>query len=126
MQNKGFTLTEFLIVLMIVSLLLTFLPIKINNKFLLKTEMIKLKHSINYFKAKSLYKKKKIRINIVGNKLYAGDEKIIFSHGFKCSTSDLAFNERGNIDKGLTIKCSCNGQQSNLIIYLGNGYCYVK
>lgn len=125
-NNRGFTMIETMIVLLILTILILIIPTTMTKRGSLQFACKKIKDIIIHEKALALFEKQEHHILIKNQTIYLNKDQISIENQVYCEEYELYFNARGNVDKAGTIQCFYQNKTKEIIINLGSGNVYVK
>lgn len=118
---KGYTLLEMIIVVSIVSILMLTISMHRFDRLHLQYNMQKLQAFITYTKRKAILLKQQMTIDIDQNKVNTMNDSLELDQNVHCESYTIAFNQKGNVDKGGSFICYYNDAKAKIIVHLGNG-----
>ena len=125
-NRKGFTLIQTLFVFVIIGSIAVLIPSQVNSKVLLRFECEKLKDYLLQAQIEAIENKEQVVVNIEGSSIMINERTISLSNSTMCTTHEISFNERGNVNMAQTILCKSADSQKEIVINLGSGNIYVK
>ena len=125
-NRKGFTLIQTLFVFVIIGSIAVLIPSQVNSKVLLRFECEKLKDYLLQAQIEAVENKEPVVVNIEGSSIMINERTISLSNSTMCTTHEISFNERGNVNMAQTILCKSADSQKEVVINLGSGNIYVK
>lgn len=126
MQNKGYTLSQMIFVLLIISVLLIASPKLFRTKAILNYESERIKDILIYYQGQAIYQKEKVTIMIKENTIFSNDKEYTLAKGVNCGNHEVQFNLRGNVNQARTITCAYQSDTKDIVIHLGSGNVYIK
>lgn len=118
--NKGFTMIETVIVLVIIGILVLITPNFLINNVPLSYQMHYLKEKILMAQISALKEKQHSEV-IIENNYFMINGKQENYQGMVCEDSTITFNAFGNVNHAQTITCFQDDQEQSLVIQLGSG-----
>ncbi|MDQ0362956.1 hypothetical protein [Breznakia pachnodae] len=125
-NREGFTLIQTLFVFVIIGSIAVLIPSQVNSKVLLRFECEKLKDYLLQAQIEAIENKEQVVVNIEGSSIMINERTISLSNSTMCTTHEISFNERGNVNMAQTILCKSADSQKEVVINLGSGNIYVK
>lgn len=125
-NRKGFTLIQTLFVFVIIGSIAILIPSQVNSKVLLRFECEKLKDYLLQAQIEAIENKEQVVVRIEGNSIMINERTISLSNNTMCTTHEISFNERGNVNMAQTVMCKSADSQKEIVINLGSGNIYVK
>lgn len=126
MQNKGYTLSQMIFILMIISILLIASPLLFKTRAILNYESERMKDILIYYQGQAIYKKKKIVVMIKNNRISTNEKEYTLAKGVSCGQHEISFNLRGNVNQAKTINCTYQNDMKEIVVNLGSGNVYIK
>ena len=115
--NKGFTIIEMMITLMIICMIMLLtIPIKSISKQSYEIQQLQL--LLMQYQNEADYSNQKIKVVIDGNDVYFNDKHVIFHH-LNANYVHFSYNEVGHISNALTI--TFKNSSKKIVLQLGSG-----
>lgn len=124
MSDKGFTMIEMLLVLLLVSICFALFPfVHAPKEALMNLHMEQVRQTLLEIQAQALFEKREIMVHLGGDTLYADD--VSYALPAACY-GDVIFHANGNVNHAMSIPCSWSHERRTLVIQLGAGRIYAK
>lgn len=125
-NRKGFTLIQTIFMFVIMGSIAILIPSQVNGKVLLRFECEKLKDYLLQAQIEAIENKQTVVVRIEGSSVFVNEKTNQLSNNTNCSSHEISFNERGNVNMAQTILCKSTNSQKEIVINLGSGNIYVK
>lgn len=126
-SNKGFTLIEMLLILMVLSMLIVLFPVVHPQKAIqLQYEMQTMKQLLLETQMHAWMHHTEEQVSIHASSISYLGKTYQLANGIQCDPAIVKYYDNGNIAQAKTIRCSCDGANRRLILELGSGSIYVK
>lgn len=121
-SNKGFTLVEMLLVLMIISVLLLIMPmLQKQQGILLRWDVKRIQELSIATQAEALRTHQQIPLYIRGNRVEIQGKTIQLHPSTSCSTLSFHYTAQGTISQAFTLRCQSKKAQVTMVAQLGSG-----
>lgn len=131
LNDKAFTLTEMLVVLLSISFLITIFAIPLNTNFqklALANSTKQIRAHLDYAKMNAMNKQEKIEIIFSENGYQINQKEKVKKYKFnQCINlttnynSGISYNKNGSVNRAGSIKLQCGKFQKELVIGIGSG-----
>lgn len=125
-NREGFTLIQTLFVFVIIGSVVILILSQVNSKVLLRFECEKLKDYLLQAQIEAIENKEQVVVRVEGSSIMINERTINLSNNTMCTTHEISFNGRGNVNMAQTVLCKSVDSQKEIVINLGSGNIYVK
>lgn len=126
-SNKGFTLIEMMLILMVLSMLIIIVPVVRPQKTIqLQYEMQTMKQILMETQMTAWISHTNQQVKIHTSSISYLGKTHQLANGIQCEPAIVKYYDNGNIAQAKTIRCSCDGASRRIILELGSGSIYVR